>query len=170
MASASAEQRDLETLYPRIERASAALVFHVGGVGEPTLYSRASAGNRLLAERGGRLGFAFTEYPISPLVIPRGEQWNEAVVRLYTAPTSLRPKTDMNRFRYLLIHVSDEGLRDVLRRSLAPDATLVAIAGDWSLFASAHTVVPITTPADARLEPPSETLRDRIFATARGQE
>ena len=97
MASASAEQRDLETLYPRIERASAALVFHVGGVGEPTLYSQASAGNRLLAERGGRLGFAFTEYPISPLVIPRGEQWNEAVVRLYTAPTSLegrKPKAD----------------------------------------------------------------------------
>jgi hypothetical protein len=169
MASASSEQRDLDVLYPQIDRASATFVFHVGSTGDASLYSRTSAANRLLAERGGRLEFSFSEYPIAPVVIPRAYQWNDALLRLYADPTSLRPSSDLTRFRYLLMHASDLELAKVIERSLLPDATLVAQSGEWSLFASTHETVPLTIPEEAPAAPPSESLRDRVYAVLRGQ-
>jgi hypothetical protein len=169
LARASAEQRDLDALYPHIERASATFVFHAGNAGEPTLFSLTSAGNRVLAERGGRLEFSFTEYPISPLVVPPAYQWNDVLLRLHSDPMSLRPATDLDRFRYLLVHTNDDDLAAVVRRSLVPDAAFVAKSGGWSLFESTHPVVALTAPDAAEIEHPPETLRDRIFAVLRAQ-
>jgi len=169
IAGASAEQRDLDALYPHIDRASATFVFHVGSVGEPTPYSRTSAGNRVLAERGGRLEFSFSEYPIAPLVVPPAYQWNETLLRLYADPTSLRPSSDLARIRYLLMHAGDVELARVVERSLLPDATLVARSGEWSLFESTHEIVPLTALEAPLLAHPPATLRDRVYAVLRGE-
>jgi len=166
-AAASDDHRQLDTLTAQIDRASAVDVLHVGKRDKTLLFEATGAGNRVLAERGGRLAFSFTEYPIAPVVIAPAYQWNDTGFRLYADPTSLRPGFDLDRFRYVLVHARDAELAKLVERAIAPDARVVAVSGEWTLFESTHTMLPLTA-ADAPLPPdPPATLQERVHTVVR---
>ncbi|MBV9945484.1 MAG: hypothetical protein JOZ69_01395, partial [Myxococcales bacterium] len=101
-ADAGREHARLERILPLIEPGSAVAAIQLGS-GDPTrTFSLGSAGGRVLATRGGRLSYAFTDSPISPVVIARRYQWNESLVRLGFRPWDLRPAHDLKLFQYLL--------------------------------------------------------------------
>ena len=45
----------------------------------PRTYSLGTAAGRILATRGGRLVYAFTDSPVSPVILQRKFQWNESL-------------------------------------------------------------------------------------------
>ncbi len=164
---ADEEHRALAALYPRIARASAVAVVHYGSAPRAA-WNAASAGQRVLAERGGRTLFSFVEYPSSPVKIPFGKRWDALAVRVYAQPGDLRPATDLDVVRYVLAHVPDATLRPLLESGFRPDARLVAQAGEWLLFESTHTLAPIDQPLPRSvLESEAETLQSRVYAAVR---
>jgi hypothetical protein len=166
-AAASEDQRQLVALFARMEPASAVDVLHVGKRDKTLLFEATGGGNRVLAERGGRLAFSFAEYPIAPVAIPPDYQWNDTLLRLYADPTSLRPALDFDRFRYALVQAGDPGLATLVERAMAADARRVAVSGEWTLFESTHPVVPLTAKdAPLPLDPPP-TLQELAHALAR---
>lgn len=168
-AAASDDHRELDALYARMDRASAVDVLHVGKRDKALLFEATGAGNRVLAERGGRLAFSFAEYPIAPVVVAPGYEWNDTLLRLYADPTSLRPALDFDRFRYALVRGSDPDLARLVDGAMAPDARVAGVSGEWTLFESTHPVLPLTA-RDSPLPPdPPPTLQERVHALVRGQ-
>jgi hypothetical protein len=81
-ADSDREHRALAGLMPLVKTSSAVAVlpFNDEG-GQP--YLHASAGNRVLAERGGRALFSLSLAPRAPILIARRARWDEAITRLY---------------------------------------------------------------------------------------
>jgi hypothetical protein len=167
-AAASADHGQLDALYARMEPASAVDVLHVGKRDKTLLFEPAGAGNRVLAERGGRLAFSFAEYPIAPVVVAQRSQWNDTLLRLYADPTSLRPAVDFDRFRYALVQDRDPELATLVERAMAPDARVAGVSGEWTLFESTHPVMALTAPDSALPPEPPATLQERVHALVRG--
>jgi len=122
------------------------------------------AAARVLAARGGRLLFSFTDAPTSPVTVPPAHQWNEPVLRMTRDPTEFRPAHDFRRFRYALVRLAPDHalLAPLLTAIMAPEGKLVAQSGEWLLFESALPVDPLDGP-DVPLElPAAESLRARI--------
>ncbi len=78
------------------------------------------------------------------------------------APYAFMPAYDLRRFSYVLERNESPEARAAVARALAPEATLVAEAGNWSLFRSTLEVAGLDAP-DAPLPRPSpEPLGARI--------
>jgi hypothetical protein len=98
------------------------------------------------------------------MVVRPEMRWDEAMMRIYINPTSLRPAFDLARFRYLLVRIPEADRAMLVERALVPDATRVASEGGWHLFESTHEVVAIDS-ADAPLPHPlPATLQERVSA------
>jgi hypothetical protein len=160
-ADSDREQRWLADLYPHVKRASAVAVMAVGDEGGQP-YLHASAGNRLLAERGGRVLYSLVEAPRAPVLIARRCRWDDAVSRLYGGGIeAMVPPFDATRFRYLLLRIPGDDLARETIRALAPDYRVEAVAGAWVLLESTHPTVPLDAP-DATPPPGVATLAERI--------
>ncbi len=148
-ADADREQADLAELYPHVEPLSAVAVLAAASdKGGP--YIRASAGNRVLAERGGRLLYSLAEAPRSPVLLRPAVRWDESVSRLHDSGVAfVCPPFDATRYRYLLIRVGKPELGRAVMFGLAPDYRLEAAAGPWALFESTHPTVPLDAPEQA---------------------
>jgi hypothetical protein len=158
------EYRSLEHILPAVERASALAILGLGPADPSRTYSLGPAAGRILATRGGRLAYAFTDSPISPVVIPRRYQWTESLVRVGFDCWEFRPSHDFKRFRYVLLFTTDAVLQRFAAAALKPEAEYVTESGNWALFESRLPVVPLLS-RDAPLEtPPPETLRERMNA------
>jgi hypothetical protein len=133
------------------------------GPGDPSrAYSLGPASGRLLATRGGRLSYAFTDSPISPMVVAPPYQWNESLSRLAYDGWSFRPAHDLKLFKYVLLRTTDPRLELMAIVALHDETEYVAESGEWVLLKSKLPVVS-TTSAEVPLEsPPPETMRDRI--------
>ncbi|HEX3343875.1 MAG TPA: hypothetical protein VHS09_04845, partial [Polyangiaceae bacterium] len=166
-AAASASCEEVDALLARMAPDSAVDVLHVGKRDKALLFEPTGAGNRALAVHGGRLAFSFAEYPIAPVVVPPAFQWNDTLLRLYADPTSLRPSIDLDRFRYVLVHGGEPPLTRLVEQALLPDARLAGVAGEWTLFESTHTVVPLTAKDSALPPEPPPTLQERVHALVR---
>jgi hypothetical protein len=153
--------QQLDELLPLIVRGSALAELELGP-GDPTrTFSTGHADGRVLATRGGRLGFAFTDSPVSPVIIPKPLRWNESLYRLGRDSWAFRPAQDFKSFRYALVRSSDPGGALLVRLALAPEGRFVATAGEWALYESTLEVVPPVSPAVPMPVPPPEPLRVR---------
>jgi hypothetical protein len=155
------EYRLLEQVIPAVELGSAVAELNLSGDPART-YSLGPAAGRILATRGGRLAYAFTDSPASPAIIPGRYQWNESLVRLGFDCWAFEPARDFKRFRYVLVHASDPEVMQVVSFALQREGQYVTEAGDWALFRSRLPVEPLLS-RDAPAETPrAETLRERL--------
>jgi hypothetical protein len=160
-ADSSRAYQALETLLPRIEPGSAVAELNLGPGDPERNFSLGTSGGRVLATRGGRLGYAFTDSPASPVIVARAYQWNEQLIRLGFDCWAFRPEHDFKSFRYALVRVSDVPLAELAQASMAPEGRYVASAGEWMLFESTLPVVPPASRAVHLPQPPPEQLRER---------
>jgi hypothetical protein len=117
---------------------------------------------RVLAERGGRILFAFTDMPPNPVYIPPLLQWNEPLLRLAHAPYALMPAHDLRRFAYLLERNDSPRAAALVEQALAPEAEVVARAGPWTLFHSRLPTILLASPDEMLPSPAPETLVERV--------
>jgi hypothetical protein len=160
-ADSSDVHESLAGLITSIEPASSVAALDLGPGFDRTFSLGPSAG-RVLATRGGRLLYSFADSPISPVMIARRYQWNEAEVRDQFDPWRFSPAHDLRRFRYLLIRTNDPHLAWLVTYALQQEAEYIGSASEWMLFKSRLPVVPLLAP-DVPLEnPPPDTMRERI--------
>jgi hypothetical protein len=160
-ADSGRSYRTLEDLLPLIERGSAVAELDLGPGDPARTFSLGPSGGRVLAARGGRLDFAFTDSPVSPVIIPKPIRWNESLIRLGFDGWAFRPEHDFRSFRYALVRTTDANVAALAQLTLEPEGRYVATAGEWVLFESTLPVVPVTSPQVHMPQPPPEQLRDR---------
>jgi hypothetical protein len=161
-ADSDRQYRDLEGLIDRVALGSA-----VAGIdlspGDPSrTYGVGPGYARVLATRGGRLVYAFTDSPISPMVLARRYQWNESLTRIGWDPWRFAPSHDLRHFRYVMIRTRDPILKWMVSFAIAEEARLVDEAGDWALFESKLPVAAPTSPEELPAGPLTDTMRERI--------
>ncbi len=154
----------LDEITGQIEPASAVTEIDLGKApGEPPrVFSLAPAAGRVLAMRGGRLSYAFTDSPVSPVVLERKYAWDESLVRVGFDSYAFRPAQDFHRYRYVLLRGRDPALTVFAIRALLPEAEYVTDSGEWVLFKSRLHVMPVRSRDFWLYGPPPENLRDRI--------
>jgi hypothetical protein len=166
-ADSDREHRSLETLIAYIEPGSAVAEMDLGP-GDPLRnYSLGPAYGRVMAERGGRLVYAFTDSPVSPVMIRPEVQWNESLWRVAYDTWKFRPAHDFRLFRYALVRTQDPKLAWEATLVASPEADLVAEAGEWVLLRSKLAVVPPVSPEPPMETPVPEAMDDRVLALRR---
>jgi hypothetical protein len=158
----SREYAALEQLLPRIALGSAVAEADLGPGDPSRTYSLGPASGRVLATRGGRLSYAFTDSSVSPVVIARKYQWNESLIRIGFDSWSFQPAVDFKRFRYLLLRTTDAALAQLATFSLAEEARTVDASGEWILFESRLDVIPPASRDIPVPKPAPETIRQRV--------
>jgi hypothetical protein len=152
----------LEPLLSRVEPGSSVAGLDLGPADPSRTYSFGPASGRILATRGGRLLYAFTDSAVSPVVVARRYQWTESLVRVGFDSYSFRPGQDLSRYQYVLVRANDAPLVFLAIRSLAPEAEYIAGVDEWLLFKSR---LPTISPLSRDLwlnGPPPENVRDRM--------
>jgi hypothetical protein len=161
------QHRSLESLVAYIEPGSAVAEIDLGP-GDPLRnYSLGPAYGRVMAERGGRLVYAFTDSPVSPVMIRPEVQWNESLWRVAYNTWKFRPAHDFKLFRYVLVRTQDERLAWEATMVTAAEAEFVAEAGEWVLLRSKLPVVPLVSPEPRMETPVPEAMDDRVLALRR---
>jgi hypothetical protein len=166
-ADSSRSYRALEDLQARVEPGSATAVLNLGPGDESRTFSLRNAGGRILATRGGRLGYAFTDSPISPVLIPAAYRWDESLVRIAPDAWAFEPAQDLRSYRYVLVRTSDRRVAELAQFALRPEAHFVAAAGEWVLFESTLTVIPAASPELPLPSPPPDSLKERLTSLMR---
>ncbi len=161
--------RDLDPLLPLIARNSAVAQLDLTPVSHGRTAPVVGGAGRVLAERGGRLLFSFTDAPTSPVIVSASHQWNEPVLRMTHDPFAFAPPYDLRLFRYVLVHLDPEWsrLEPTIARAFAPEARLVRDSGEWMLFESTLGTFPLTAPDPLLMRRPGTTLRDRLSSSTR---
>jgi hypothetical protein len=161
-ADSSRQYRALEAITAYVDPGSAVASIDLGP-GDPSRnYSLGPAAGRILAERGGRLVYAFTDSPVSPVVLARRYQWNESLVRVAFDSWAFRPAHDLKRFRYLLVRTTDPVRAWIATFALADEAEYVAEEGEWVLYRSRLPVAPLTSPDWPLEKPPPPSMREKL--------
>jgi len=159
--------QSVEQLMPHIEPGTAVAALDLGPGDASRTFSLGPYGGRVLATRGGRLSYSFTDSPVSPVVVPKQYQWNEALIRTGFDCWAFRPAHDMRSFRYVIVRTSDANVALLAELTLRPEAKPIATAGEWVLFESTLPVIPPASPVLHMDKPPPEELRDRADKLAR---
>ena len=156
----------LEPILPLVEPGSAVAQIDFGPVDPTRTFTLGTAAGRILATRGGRLAYAFTDSCVSPVVTQRRYQWNDSLIRLAFDGWAFRPQQDLLRFRYVLARANDASAAYLAVYTLSAETEYVARSGEWLLFKSRLPTVPLLS-RESRIEgPPSENIRDRVKAIA----
>jgi len=134
---------DLESLMEFIEPGCAVDAVNLGHDPANRLWNPIEAMGHVVAERGGRALFDYTQSPISPVAQRPEKEWVDVVDRTQRLPFAFRPGWDLTRFRYLLVDTPDRALAAALTMGMRHDARFVAAKGDWYLFESILPLVPI---------------------------
>lgn len=165
-ADASETFQDLQALIGRIPRGAAVASSAFTTPTPNRIFSPNLGPARTVAVVGGRAGLSLAVSPISPVQLAPENRWDEYEARtLLASGRGLVPAHDLTRFGFLLIKANDRSTQRLLVGALAPDADLVAVRGDWILFASKHEVAALTAPAT--IPPPGfESLWARVVFLA----
>jgi len=150
---------DLEVLVDRIEPGCAVAALNLGHDSANRLWNPIEAMGHVVAERGGRSLFDYTQSPISPVAQRPEKEWADVVDRTQRLPFAFRPAWDMTRFRYLLVDTPDRALAAALTLGMRRDARFVAAKGDWYLFESILPLVPIDADDASPPQPRPPSLR-----------
>jgi hypothetical protein len=145
---------ELEPLIDKIEIGSAFCVLNIGPDLRYRLFSPNGANGHIVALRGGRSLFDFTQSPISPVAQRPEKEWTTAVDRLSKDPYMIRPGFDFTRYRYILIATTQPGLGAAVEMVFQDSARLVASSGSWYLFESTLPRVAVDVGDDNRLPRP----------------
>jgi hypothetical protein len=162
--------RALERLFPFVAKRSAVAVLEVGIGDPPRDFNVGPSPARVIAERGGRLLYGFTESSIAAVVVARDYQWNEVVGRVSSYSLGFRPEHDFRMFRYAIVRSREPRVAALLLRALEPYASLVAQSGDFMLFESKYEVLPLLSPELPMPSPKPHTLRALLKAAEAEQE
>lgn len=166
-ADSDRQHRSLESLIAYIEPGSAVAEMDLGP-GDPTRnYSLGPAYGRVMAERGGRLVYAFTDSPVSPVMLRPEVQWNESLWRVAYNTWKFRPAHDFKLFKYVLVRTQDPELAREAIYVASPEADFVAEAGEWVLLRSKLPVVPLVSREPPMESPVPEAMDDRVHALRR---
>ncbi|HEX8794295.1 MAG TPA: hypothetical protein VF765_25300 [Polyangiaceae bacterium] len=158
------QHRYLDSLVAYIEPGSAVAELDLGP-GDPLRnYSLGPAYGRVMAERGGRLVYAFTDSPVSPVMIRPEVQWNESLWRIGYNTWRFRPAHDFKLFRYAIVRTQDARLAWEATLATSAEAEPVAEAGEWLLLRSKLPVVPVVSPEPPMETPPPESIDERVLA------
>ncbi|HEV3194162.1 MAG TPA: hypothetical protein VGY54_26840 [Polyangiaceae bacterium] len=152
----------LESLVDHIEVGSAVAVLHFGPDPQYRLWSPLVAEGHVVALRGGRALFDYSQSPISPVTQRAEKQWAEPLDRFEGHPAQFRPDWDFTRFRYLLFISANPSLAYAVSLAFQNDARLIAQSGDWYLFESLLPVVPIDADDAPLPNPHPPTLGKRL--------
>ena len=153
----------LDRLLARIPRQSAVVSVDLGGAYSRP-YDPAPAPNRMLVTRGGRVLSPWAEGPSMPVTVAAPFRWAEISARMTRDELALRPRHDLSRFSYVIVHSGSTQDVHLAAAALLPDARFVDTAGEWALFKSTHAVAPLDAPELPLPAPPPATLRARIQA------
>jgi hypothetical protein len=167
-ADAGREYRTLDRVLPLIESGSAVAVLELGPADPSRTYALAPSGGRVLAARGGRVAFDFSNSSIAPAVVASEYQWQGPLVRIGFDSWSFRPEHDLKLFRYVLARTADADMARIVMYALLEDARLVGADGDWLLFESRKPVVPLLSPSMKMEHPAPEQLRERVAKLVSG--
>lgn len=166
-ADSDRQYRSLEALIAHIEPGSAVAEMDLGP-GDPLRnYSLGPAYGRVMAERGGRLVYAFTDSPVSPVMIRPAFQWNDSLWRVAYNTWKFRPAHDFKLFKYVLVRTQDPELAREAIYVTSPEADFVADAGEWVLLRSKLPVIPLASPEPPMETPVPEAMDDRVLALRR---
>ncbi|MCA9586437.1 MAG: hypothetical protein KC657_13860 [Myxococcales bacterium] len=126
------------------------------------IFSVGPGGGRVLAERGGRVSFAFTASPIAPVQMTPRYRWDEYDIRTFALGTrGLKPEHDLKRFHWLVVYSREPIARRLLKKAMKPYAQLIDQSGDWLLYESnAPEVTPLL--ADDPADPREPTILDMV--------
>jgi hypothetical protein len=167
-ADSDRSYRALEPLIQQVPLGSSVAGVDLGPMDPSRNYSLGPASGRILAERGGRLVYAFTDSAVSPVVMANRYGWNESLVRVGFDSYSFRPAQDMYRYQYLLARAAEPPLALLAIRAMTREAELVGSNEEWLLFKSRVPTVPLTARDFWLTGPPPETIRERIDALRAG--
>jgi hypothetical protein len=140
--------RDLDDVSQHIVERSAVVIIGIGPP-EDRLFAPVGWGGHVIAARGGRCLFDYTQSPLAPAILNPRYRWNEVAQRVSKIGWNFEPARDFKRFRYLLIQTTDLAWGLFATDALAADAHLVAQRGEWFLLESNHEVVPLLSTDDA---------------------
>lgn len=169
---AHASYRDLDRLLPKIGTGQAFFVHQLMDEHHSKLFASGTACGHVLAHRGGRCAFDFTQSPISPFHMRTSSMWQNSTHRaLVGGNVWPLPEHDFRRFRYMLVWYPYKyaPLVEVAEVALRPTVRLVATEGQWALFESTiieHDLTSSDTPPKKPLPP---TVRNLVREELRRQ-
>ncbi len=160
---------DLAELTKQIEPGNAVFSLNAGPDLRHRLWSPQIAMGQIVAEKGGRSLFDYTNSPVSPVSQRPEKQLAQPLDRMQHDPFAFRPHWDFTRFRYVVVYSIRPGLREAIHMAIGGDAERIGHAGDWDLYESRLTVLPIDA-NDKRLPmPPPPSLGDLLDEIAKQQ-
>jgi hypothetical protein len=127
---------DLDVLMPRIEKGSTIMAINLGPYPASRLWGPMVAMGRVVAEKGGRSLFDYSQSPTSPVSMRPKKQWAEAISRIEKHPYDLTPSWDFRRYRYLLANTATPTVGVAMALAMRDEAVLVGQQGGWFLFES----------------------------------
>lgn len=160
----------LNQVMKHMDRGSAVACVDLGPDPPNRLWSPVSAMGYIVAEHGGRSLYDYTQSPISIVSQRPEKQWSNVVERSLGELYMIRPQWDLTRFRYLLVWTSQPTVGIAASLALRDDARFVASSGDWYLFESTHTLVPIDSDDVPLPHPAPPSLRKRIETVSKEME
>jgi hypothetical protein len=157
---------DLEALLPNVEVGSSVAALNLGPNPPNRLWDPMVAAGHIVAVKGGRSLFDYTQSPVSPVTQKGNRTWLEPLVRLESKPWDFRPAWDFTRFRYVFMATPKPSRALAVIYCLRDEARLVASQGDWYLFESKLPVVPVDSKDAWPPDPPPPTLLQKLKAAA----
>jgi hypothetical protein len=158
---------DLAALADYVEPGSAMMALNFGNNPAHRLWNPVDAMATLVAERGGRALFDYTQSPVSPVAQRPEKEWANAVDRMEHDPFQLRPDWDFTRFRYLFLITNDKAFAAAATLAMRDQARFVDAKGDWFLYESRLPRVPIDADDALLPSPRPPTLRAMLRSTVK---
>jgi hypothetical protein len=128
--------RDIDALIDQVEPGQAYIVIDMGPTIPWRLFHPEPWEGHIVARRGGRDLFDFSQSPVSPAFLNPRYQWNEPYLRMVNRLIEFKPEHDLERFRYLFIHTTVEDWGVWAKDVLEPFARYIDHRGEWFLFES----------------------------------
>ncbi len=153
--------RDFDSLMPRIERGSPVFLSQVSPRGDE-LYTMNTLAGHMVAMRGGRTAFDYTQSVLSPVYVTNKCDWPLSRDRLIADTREFRPAYDMRRFRYVIFFAREFDAQRYLEEAMRPEGHFVASKGYWYLFESSLKVRPICSHDWKLADPPPDRVIDRL--------
>jgi hypothetical protein len=137
---------DLAPLLDKIAVGSTVMCLNLGPDPPYRLWNPSVAEGHVVALRGGRSLFDYSQSPTSPVTQRPEKQWVENLNRVEGRPYNLDPEVDLRRFRYVLVSTTELGLGQAVAMAIENEAQLVDQRGIWFLFESKLPLEPIDAP------------------------
>lgn len=157
---------DLDALLPYVEVGSSIATLDMGPDPPNRLWSPMVAAGHVVAVRGGRSIFDYTQSPVSPVTQRSSKIWIEPVLRVEAHTYDFIPQWDFTRFRYVFVNTPKVNRAVAITYCMRDSARLIASQGDWYLFESTLQVVPIDAHDAAPPSPRPPTIQEALKIAA----